>query len=64
MYNNKYVFFNDNKVFCILYRIDGPENDMLRAAFASSVMGMDITEFKDAGLGYTWDGLKFNEPIE
>ena len=60
MANSHFVFMGeDNKVFCTMERFPGPLNDLLTAAFASGVQGMNISEYPNAQRGDVWDGSDF-----
>jgi len=56
---NTFVFMNNNKVFAFLHVTPGPDNDLLTAAFASGVQGMDISNYPNAQPGDIWNGTDF-----
>jgi hypothetical protein len=59
MSDSRFVFMNDNKVFCLMDRPPGPLQTMLTAAFLSGIQGMIISQYPNAQRGDIWDGSNF-----
>lgn len=62
-----YIFMDqNNKIFCTMQRFPGPLNNLLKAAFASNVKGMNISNYPLAQRGDIWDGndfIKMSDPV-